>query len=115
MLTAGNKWATILRMVAHYIGRINKREVMCKTVKFLIENTKNIVFLIGVFGTIIAFLVTLYGLPSRLDRTEKDVQSMTGRVEHVELRLDVIEGSFKDVKEDLKDIKADIKLLLRTK
>lgn len=113
MLTAGNKWATILSMVAHYIGRINKREVMCKTVKFLIENTKNIVFLIGVFGTIIAFLVTLYGLPSRLDRTEKDIQSTAGRVERVEMRLDVMEGSFKDVKEDLKDIKQDIKLLLQ--
>lgn len=89
--------------------------MMCKTFRFFIENAKNIVFLIGVSATVIAFLFTLYGLPVRLEKAESNIDELKSRQDRIEMRLEVIEGSFADLKEDLKDIKADIKLLLRTK
>ena len=88
---------------------------MPKSFSFIIENAKNIVFLLGIATGVIAFLFTLYGLPVRLEKAENEIYSLTNRQERVEMRIEVIEGSFADVKEDLKDIKADIKLLLRTK
>lgn len=88
---------------------------MCKTFRFFIENAKNIGFLIGVATALVAFLFTLYGLPLRLEKAESNITSLLSRQERVEMRIEVIEGSFTDLKEDIKDIKSDIKLLLRTK
>lgn len=88
---------------------------MCKTFRFIIENAKNIGFLIGVVVAVLAFLFTLYGMPVRIDKAESNIAELHSRQDRIEMRIEVIEGSFTDLKEDIKDIKSDIKLLLRTK
>lgn len=88
---------------------------MCKTVQFVISNAKNIVFLVCALGTVIAFCITLYGIPPRIDKAENDILAIKQKQEMFELRFGTLEESFKDLKDDMKEIKADIKLLLRTK
>lgn len=86
---------------------------MCKPLKFVVENAKNIVFLACAFGTVIAFCMTLYGIPPRIDEAEKSILSIKQRQELFEVRFGTLEESFRDLKADLKDIKTDIKLLLQ--
>lgn len=88
---------------------------MCKTFRFVIENAKNIVFLICALATVIAFCITLYGIPPRIDKAESDILAIKQKQEMFELRFGSLEESFRDLKEDTKEIKGDIKLLLRTK
>ena len=88
---------------------------MGKTFRFILENAKNIGFLIGISTALIAFLFTLYGLPLRLEKAESTVEELKSRTDKIEMRLSVIEGSFNDLKEDIKEIRNDVKLLLRTK
>lgn len=88
---------------------------MCKTVKFFVENAKNIVFLICATATIVAFCVTLYGIPPRIDKAEEDIQSIKVKQELMDVKFNSLEGSFKDIKEDIKEIRNDLKLLLQRK
>lgn len=88
---------------------------MCKTIGFIISNAKNIVFLICAFATVIAFCVTLYGIPPRIEKAENDILSIKQKQEVFEVRFGTLEQSFKDIKEDMKEIKADVKLLLQRK
>lgn len=88
---------------------------MCKTVKFIVANAKNLVFLVCALGTVIAFCVTLYGIPPRIDKAESDILTIKQKQEIFEVRFGTLEQSFKDIKEDMKEIKADVKLLLQRK
>lgn len=88
---------------------------MKQTVRFLIENAKSIIFLSGCFLGLCSFVVVLYGVPSRLEKCEKDIIEMSNRQTRLEAKLSSIEESFKEVKEDLKEIRNDVKLLLRVK
>lgn len=86
---------------------------MCKTIGFIISNSKNIVFLICSFATVIAFCVTLYGIPTRVEADEREILLIKQRQDIFEVRFMNLEQSFKDIKEDMKEIKADVKLLLQ--
>ena len=86
---------------------------MCKTLRFLVENAKNLVFLVCALGTVVAFCITLYGIPPRIDRAEADILEVKRKQELFEVRFGTLESSFSDLKADLKDIKTDIKLLLQ--
>lgn len=87
---------------------------MCKPLKFFIENGKNIVFLICAFATVIAFCVTLYGIPPRIDEAEKAILTLKQKQEMFDLKFNTIEQEFATMREDLKEIRSDIKILLRT-
>ena len=88
---------------------------MGKTFRFILENAKNLGFLLGVAPAVIAFIFTLYGLPIRLEKAESTIDELKSRSDRIEMRLSIMETSFTDLKEDIKDIKSDVKLLLRTK
>ena len=88
---------------------------MCKTFRFVIENAKNIVFLVCTMATVIAFCVTLYGIPPRIDKAESDILEIKAKQELIEVRFSSMEKAFSDIKDDVKEIRSDVKLLLRTK
>lgn len=88
---------------------------MCKTIGFLISNAKNIIILICAFATVIAFCVTLYEIPTRVDKDEREILSIRQKQDIFEVRFMNLEQSFKDIKEDVKEIKSDIKLILQRK
>ena len=88
---------------------------MCKTVSFLISNTKNILILICAFASVITFCVTLYGIPPRIDKAESEIMEIKTKQELMDVKFNSLEGSFKDIKEDIKEIRNDLKLLLQRK
>ena len=88
---------------------------MCKPLKFVVENAKNLVFLVCALGTVVAFCITLYGIPPRIDKAEEDILSIKMKQELMDVKFNSLEGSFKDIKEDIKEIRNDLKLLLQRK
>lgn len=83
--------------------------------KFLLENVKNVVFLICIIGAVLAFGVRLYEVPSRLDLDEQAIRTLQTKQDMVELRFNTLEQEFATMREDIKEIRSDVKLLLRTK
>ena len=86
---------------------------MCKAIGFFINNSKNIIFLVCAFTTFVTFCITLYGIPPRVDKDEREILSIKQRQDIFEIRFINLEQSFKDIKEDMKEIKSDIKLILQ--
>lgn len=83
--------------------------------KFLLENVKNVIVLIGFIFGILVFCIKLYEVPSRLDKDETAIRTLQTKQEMVELRFNTLEQEFATIREDIKEIRSDVKLLLRTK
>ena len=83
--------------------------------KFLLENARNIIFVVVFFGSLFALGVRLYTTPDKVEALEENVRVLQTKQEMFELRFSTLEQNFIDIKEDMKEIKSDIKLLLRTK
>lgn len=88
---------------------------MCKTFRFVVSNIKNIVFLGVSLATVIAFCVTLYSVPPRIDKAESDILEIKKKQEIIEVRFSALEQGVSSLKDDIKEIRNDVKLLLRTK
>lgn len=87
---------------------------MCKTLNFIISNSKNLIVLVCAFASIIAFCVTLYGIPPRIADAEKKIIELRQKQEVFEVRFNTLEQNFVELKDDIKEIRSDIKILLRT-
>ena len=87
---------------------------MCKTLNFIVRNSKNLIVIVCALASIIAFCVTLYGIPPRIDKAESDIISIKQKQEVFEVRFNTLEQNFVELKDDIKEIRSDIKILLRT-
>ena len=88
---------------------------MCKTFRFIVSNIKNICFLVCSLIAIIAFCITLYSVPPRIDKAESDILDIKKKQEIIEVRFNTLEQGVASLRDDIKEIRSDVKLLLRTK
>lgn len=87
---------------------------MCKTLNFIISNAKNLIVIVCALASIIAFCVTLYGIPPRIDDAEKQILALKQKQEVFEVRFNTLEQNFVELKDDIKEIRGDLKVILRT-
>lgn len=87
---------------------------MCKTLNFIVSNSKNLIVIVCALASIIAFCVTLYGIPPRIDEAEKKIIELRQKQEVFEVRFNTLEQNFAELKDDIKEIRGDLKVILRT-
>lgn len=88
---------------------------MSKGFSFVLSNIKNIVFLGCTIATVIAFCVTLYKVPPRIDKAESDILEIKMKQELIEIRFNNLEQGVSSLRDDIKEIRNDVKLLLQRK